>query len=245
MKAIIVDDEESARMTLRSILEGFFKEVTIIGEADSPQLAIQLIEKQKPDVVFLDIQMGSQSGFDVLESLSERKFQTIIVSAHKHHAYDSFRFKAVDYLLKPVRIKDLRAALEKVKENVKIVREVAGQALIRAVSEEQYRLQLVVPDFEGFSVIKLADIIRCEGSGNYADFILTGDRRVIGSKNLKDLEELLIPHGFFRIHRSHIINVYHVSRYVRGRGGEVVMSDDTILPVSRERKEPMMEVFLK
>ena len=244
MKAIIVDDETSARMTLRSILTEFFKEVIIIGEADTPGGAVQLIEEKNPELVFLDIQMQMGSGFDVLESLDQRNFQIIFISAHKQHAFDSFRFNAADYLLKPVRIKDLRSAIEKVKENLKAnPLEISQQVLLRQLSQDQTRLQLIIPEIDGFTVVHLHEIIRCESSRNYTDFHLVGDRKVTATKALKEFEDLLLPTGFFRIHKSHVINMNHVSRYIKGRGGELVMVDGGVLPVSRERKDPLIEAF--
>ncbi len=245
MKAIIVDDEQSARMTLRTILDQFFKEVTVIGEADSPKTAVALIEAKQPDLVFLDIQMHSGSGFEVLESLEKINFQVIFVSAHKQHAFDSFRFDAADYLLKPVRIKDLRSALEKVKDNMRIVPAAPVNALIRQTAQDQFKTQLVVSEPDGFSVLQLSDIVRVEASRNYTHFYMLDNRMEMASKNIKDFDDLLLPHGFARIHKSHIINLSHLLKYVKGRGGEVTMRDGMVLPVSRERRDAFVELFLR
>lgn len=244
MKAIIVDDEESARLTLRSILTEFFKEVVIVGEADSPGDAVQLIEEKHPDIVFLDIQMRMGTGFDVLEALDQRPFQVIFISAHKQHAFDSFRFNAADYLLKPVRIKDLRVAIDKAKENIKVL-EPGEQALLRQITLDQTRLQLVIPELDGFSVISLGEIICCESSRNYTEFHATGDRKIMASRTIKDFEDLLLPNGFLRIHKSHVINLAHLRKYVKGRGGEISMSNGMVLPVARDRKDTLIDTFLK
>lgn len=244
MRAIIVDDEQSARMTLRAILSEYFPEVIVLGEADSPGEAAQLIKKLNPDIVFLDIQMQTGTGFDLLEAFEQRTFQLIFISAHKQHAFDSFRYNAADYILKPVRIRDLRSALEKAKENLKLVVE-EGRAMLRQLANEQFRLQLIIPELDGFSLVRLVDIIRCDSSRNYTNFYLVDDKQVVASKTMKDFEDLLIPHGFFRIHKSHVINLSHLARYIKGRGGDVVMNDGTKLPVSRERREPLLEVFIK
>jgi two-component system, LytTR family, response regulator len=245
MKAIIVDDEESARLTLGSILERYFREVEVVGEANSASKALALITEKNPDLVFLDIQMGNESGFDVLEAMVNRNFQIIVVSAEKQHAYESFRFNVAHYLLKPVRINELRLAIDKVKETMKTAAEEEEAALLRPISQEQFRLQLVIPELTGVSFAKLSEIIRCEGSGNYTHFTMVENRKVTASKNLKEFEDLLLPHGFVRIHKSHIINTYHLSRYIKGRGGEVIMADGTTIPVSRDRKDPFMDNFLK
>ena len=245
MKAILIDDEDNARATLRAMLEEFFREIEIVGEASNPREAVQIIDEKKPELVFLDIQMQEGTGFDVLEALGNRNFQIIFVSAHKQHAFDSFRFDAADYLLKPVRIKDLRAAIAKAKDNLQASPELNDKAMIRHISLDQSKTQLIVPEVEGFSVVKLSEMVRCEGSRNYTDFFLLNGKKLTASKSLKEFEEVLGEHGFIRIHKSHIVNIYHVEKYVKGRGGELQMTDGILLPVSRERKDLLMEAFLR
>ena len=237
MKAIIIDDEDNARATLRAMLEEFFTEIEIVGEASTPKDAVRIIDEKKPELVFLDIQMQEGTGFDVLEALGDRNFQIVFISAHKQHAFDSFRFDAADYLLKPVRIKDLRAAIVKAKDNLLGGPELNDKAMLRHISLDQAKTQLIVPEVEGFSVVKLCDMVRCEGSRNYTDFFLVSGKKLTASKSLKEFEEVLGGHGFLRIHKSHIINIYQVEKYVKGRGGELLMTDGSLLPVSRERKE--------
>jgi two-component system, LytTR family, response regulator len=257
MKAIIIDDEESARLVLRSLLVVFFKEVDIIGEADNPSNAVELIRATNPDLVFLDIHMGAQSGLDLLASIGSRNFQVIIISAHKDHAFDSFRFNVTDYLLKPLRISDLRAALEKVADNIKPAIEAKGleseneemelesKALLRPISQDQFRQQLIVPELMGFSVVKLGDIIRCEGAGNYTNFHIVKEKLVVASRPIGDFEELLTANGFLRVHKSHLINIYHLAKYIRGRGGDLIMTDGTQIPLARDRKDALLAAFIR
>lgn len=245
MKAVLIDDEDNARATLRAMLEEFFHEIIIVGEANTPGDAVRLVEEKKPDLLFLDIQMQEGTGFDVLEALGSRNFQTIFISAHKQHAFDSFRFDAADYLLKPVRIKDLRAAIAKAKDNMAARPDLNDKAMLRHILLDQAKTQLIVPELEGFSVVKLSEMIRCEGSRNYTDFFLIGGKKLTASKNLKEFEEVLIGHGFVRIHKSHIVNVYLIEKYIKGRGGEVKMVDGSLIPVSREKKDLLMDAFVK
>lgn len=244
MRVIIVDDEQSARMTLISILHEFFKDVEVIAEADTPNKAIELIDAKNPDLVFLDIQMQNGTGFDVLEAFTKPTFQVIFISAHKQHAFDSFRFNASDYLLKPVRIKDLRTALEKIRESLKGQPEPVASPMLRQLSIEQQNMQLIIPEFDGFSVLRLSEIIHCDGSRNYTDFHMIDDRKVTATKGLKEFEDLLLNYSFIRIHKSHLINLYQMSSYARGRGGEVTMRNGLVLPVSRILKDPLIELFL-
>jgi two-component system LytT family response regulator len=245
MKAVIIDDEDNARATLRAMLEEFFHDIQIVGEASTPREAVQIIDEKKPELLFLDIQMQEGTGFDVLEAIGSRNFQIIFVSAHKQHAFDSFRFDAADYLLKPVRIKDLRAAIAKAKDKLNGPSDLNDKAMIRQISLDQSKTQLIIPEVEGFSVVKLSEMVRCEGSRNYTDFFLVNGKKLTASKSLKEFEEVLGEHGFIRIHKSHIINIYHVEKYVKGRGGELQMTDGNLLPVSREKKDLLMEAFLR
>ena len=245
MKALIIDDEDNARATLRAMLEEFFREIVIVGEASSPSQAVQLIDEKKPELVFLDIQMQEGTGFDVLEALGSRNFQIVFISAHKQHAFDSFRFDAADYLLKPVRIKDLRAAIEKAKDNLASKPELNDKAMLRHILFDQEKTQLIIPELEGFSIIRLNEMVRCESSRNYTDFFLTDGRKLTASKSLKEFEEVLIGYGFIRIHKSHIVNIYLVEKYIKGRGGEIQMTDGAVLPVARDRKDQLMEAFMR
>ncbi len=244
MRAIIIDDEQSARMTLRSILGEFFKDVEVIDEADNPTEGRRLVEKWKPDVVFLDIQMDGGTGFDMLDDLGEYTFQLIFISAHRQHAFDSYRFEAVEYLLKPVRIKDLRACLVRVREKLAVLPPTAPPAILRAISSDQSKMQLIIPETEGFTVVKLSEIVRIESSRSYSDFYLVGDRKVTACKAISEFDDLLANHSFHRIHKSHIINLYHLASFQKGKGGEATMVDGTVLPVSRLLKDTLIELFL-
>jgi two-component system LytT family response regulator len=244
IRAIVVDDEKNARGTLSALLRDFFPEIELVGEAESPVTALQLISATDPDLAFLDVEMQTGTGFELLESLPDHRMEVIFVTAHADYALQSFRFDAVDYLTKPIRIRELREAIEKAKEKINAgeTEKLPGVGL-RKSAGQQREYQLTLPELNGFAVVTIAEIIRCEGSKNYTIFYLRDKRTITAARTLKDFEGILEPYGFIRIHKSHLVNAYCLRRYFRGRGGEVEMEDGSLIPVSRERKDDLLKHF--
>ena len=245
IRIIIVDDESSARTALRSILNQYFPEASIVGEASTPMSAKKLIESRDPQLVFLDVEMQTGTGFDVLESLTVINFQIVFVTAHKQEAYMSFRYSALDYLIKPVRIEDLKRAFEKYKRNELLEK---NQSTITASPDKNQNPfnegQLVVPEMNGFSVVVIQDIIRCEGSRNYTFLYMKTGKKLTATKTLMEFENLLAGHGFIRIHRSHLINLGHITKYTKGKNSEIELSDGIVIPIARERRPEFLKYFL-
>jgi len=241
MRAVIIDDEQRARTYLRGILEDQFKEVEIIGEADGVNAGKELIESKIPDLVFLDVQMQDGTGFDLLAKINRSKFHVIFVSAYDRFAITAIKFSAVDYLLKPVETADLGIALDKIKHS-KSTDEVQ-QKLDLLLNNINKIDKIALPSLNGIEFVKLENIIRCESDNNYTNFYLTSGDRIIVSKTLKEYEDMLDNKGFFRTHKSHIINLAYLKKYVKGEGGIAVMEDGSEVAVSRRRKEEFMEVL--
>lgn len=245
IKTILIDDEEQARAALRSLLHEFFPEVEIIGEAGSHGEAVALLSQAKPDLVLLDVMLQTGTGFDVLAQLGEWSFHVIFVTAHPDYAYQSIRTNAVDYLLKPVRIKDLRTALDRVKERIGSVTEVDSRIVVRSSSTDQAANLTVVPDSTGYAVLRLDEIIRCEASRNYTVLHMRNGKQIVAVRTISDFETAFLNFGFVRVHKSHLINLYAIARYIRGRGGELEMLDGSLVPVARDRKEELLDKFLR
>lgn len=244
IRAIVVDDEKNARGTLTALLRDFFPEIELVGEAESPATALKLIAETNPDLAFLDVEMQTGTGFDLLESLPDRSLEVIFVSAHADYALQSFRYSAADYLTKPIRIRELREAIQKVTDRMSHSESEALPGVgMRKFAAQQREYQLTLPEINGFAVVTVADIIRCEGSRNYTVFYLRDKRQITAARTLKEFEGILEPFGFVRVHKSHIVNAYCLQRYFRGRGGEVEMEDGSLVPVSRERKESLLKHF--
>lgn len=247
IKALIIDDEKSSRDTLRGFVENYCEDIKIIGEAESAEQGIEQIKKLKPNLIFLDIELPLGSGFDLLEACKHVNFEVIFTTAHDQYALRAIKACALDYLLKPISVMELKTAVSKISQ-----RGLTGTtqpqvgAFVENISNLNKQLSnIVLPTLDGFLVVKISDIIRCEADKNYTFFIFTNNRKVLVSKTLKDFEELLQDMDFIRIHQSHLINASHVQRYIKGSGGYVKMSDDSIIEVSRRKKELLMERFLK
>jgi len=241
MKAVIIDDEKRARNYLRGILEDQFKEVEIIGEADGVAAGVNLIEGHKPDLLFLDVQMLDGTGFDILAQIDRSKFHVIFVSAYDKFAITAIKFSAIDYLLKPVEAVDLGIALNKVRKT-KLNDEVRNK-LDLLLSNVHKIEKIALPSFNGIEFVKIENIIRCESDNNYTNFYLSSGEKILVSKTLKDFEDILENKGFFRTHKSHIINLSFLKKYIKGEGGIAVMEDNSEIPVSRRRKDEFREVF--
>ncbi len=238
MTAIIIDDELSAREALRSLLENFIQGVEVVAEADGVQLGLAAIRQLKPDVVFLDINMPSGTGFDLLEQLVEVSFALVFVTAYDQYAIKAIKFSALDYLLKPVDLQELRKTMERIQQ-------LGGSRAQSELVEHYQRNQssrdtLALPTLDGFDIVRVDEIIRCEGERNYTTFFMKNGDRIVVSRTLKDYELLLVDSDFLRVYQSHLVNLRFVKRYIRGRGGFVVMEDGTELPVSREKKEELL-----
>lgn len=241
MKAVIIDDEKRARTYLRGILEDQFNNIEIIGEADGVSSGVKIIETLVPDLIFLDVQMLDGSGFDLLAKIDRSKFHVIFISAYDKFAITAIKFSAIDYLLKPVESIDLGIAIDKVKKT-KLNDEVRNKLdlLLNNVNKIE---KIALPSFNGIEFVKIENIVRCESDNNYTNFYISNGVKILVSKTLKEFEDILESKGFFRTHKSHIINLSFLKKYIKGEGGIAVMEDNSEIPVSRRRKDEFREVF--
>jgi len=242
IKAIIVDDEANNRENLRLALASYCKEVTIIGEADSAITALDLIKAQPPDLVFLDIAMPLGDGFQLLESLDHIHFDIIFVTAYNQHAIRAIKFCAIDYLLKPIDVLELKQAVNRVLSNQE--KKQQQQKLELLSSQLGTPKKIALPQSDHVEFIALSEIIRCQGEKNYTWFYLQDGRKLLVSQTLKEYVGLLEDAHFFRVHQSHLINLQQIKKYSRRDGGYVVMTDKEIVPVARNRKDAL-QVALK
>ena len=247
IRTIIIDDEAGGRKSLRIILEKYFPEIELIDVCASPEKGMKSIEEKDPDLVFLDIQMPHMSGFDLLKKLSPINFQVIFVSAHDQYAIKAIRFSALDYLLKPVDLDDIKEAISRAKE--KMTSEGTAfqyeSVLTNLQSKSGYIERIAVPSSEGVDLYYTKDIICCKAEGSYTSVILTGNRAQVISRNLKDFENLLKGSGFCRVHHSCLINMQHVQKYIKGEGGYVTMSEGHLVDISRRKKEDFLKLLYK
>ncbi len=247
IKALIIDDEKSSRDILRGFVESYCEDIEIIDEAESAEQGIEQIKELKPQLIFLDIELPLGSGFDLLDACKNTEFDVIFTTAHDQYALQAIKVCALDYLLKPISATDLKAAVAKIREqNYSGTTSPQIGAFVENISNLNKQLSnIVLPTLDGFLVVKISEIIRCEADKNYTLFTLENNEKILVSKTLKEFEELLHEMDFIRVHQSHLINASHVQRYIKGSGGYVKMSDDSIIEVSRRKKEFLMERFLK
>ncbi len=239
IRTLLIDDEDNARFALRKVLDSNTPDIQLIGEASDVASGLALITQTKPDLVFLDVQMPDGTGFDLLEKVQDQNFKVIFVSAYDHFAITAFRFSASDYLLKPVQPEDVLRAIDRIKK------EPENQAArIKVLLGNRNGVEkIVLPSLDELLFVKVNDIIRCESDNNYTYFYLLDKERILVSRTLKDYEDLLEPLGFFRIHKSSIINLRYLKKYRKGEGGTVTMEDGSQLEVSRRRKDDFLKVL--
>lgn len=242
LKAIIIDDELKSRESLRILIEDFCDNVTVAASCQNVSEGLAAIEKFKPDVIFLDIQMQRETGFDLLNKVKEISFEVIFTTAYSEYAIKAFKFSAIDYLLKPIDIEELKAALVKVEK--KVSGNIAGrlkQMMDNLKTGNSENFKLALPTNEGLLFIKVNEIVYCEASSNYTEIHMLDGKKHLVSRTLKEYEDMLAENNFFRIHHSYLINLNLLKKYVRGDGGYVVMNTDTSLDVSKRKKEAFLE----
>ncbi len=238
IRSIIVDDELKSRESLRILVEDYCEGITVEATCQNVAEAVKAINNLKPDVVFLDIQLQRETGFDLLTSFKNFEFEVIFTTAYTEYAIKAFKFSAIDYLLKPIDIEELRKAIAKVnrsRDNAVTGRLEQLLQNLRNDSPENYKLAL--PTSDGLVFVKVNDILYCEASSNYTEIVMTDNKRYVVSRTLKEYDDLLGEQNFYRIHHSYLINLNGVKKYVRGEGGYVVMNNDKPLDVSKRRKE--------
>ena len=247
MRTVLIDDEIDSNRILQTLLENYCPQVRIVGTADGVETATSLIRDMKPDLVFMDIEMTEGNAFDLLNRLQPIQFHIIFVTAFDNHAVRAFKYNAIDYLLKPVNIRELRAAVDKIpgKFSETNVLERVQNLLENLRGANPSERKMAVPTANGLSFICLHDVIRLEASGSYTTIHLQDKTKINSTIPIKEYEELLPDAAFFRIHHSHIINLNKSKSYQKGRGGYVTMDDNSFIEVASRRRESFMHRLLK
>jgi two-component system LytT family response regulator len=239
LRTIVVDDEHNAVDFIISIIGEYCDDLEVVGKAHNMIEGIERIVKEKPDLVLLDVEMPNGTGFDLLSNFPEKDFDVVFITAFNHYAIKAIRFSAVDYILKPINISEFVEAINRV---------VKKRSEIFVKNDEKFRVlmenlktpapsRLAIPTFEGMEYLNPREIIRIEADRSYSWFYLTGDRKILVSKNLKEFQDLLSDRYFFRSHNSFLINLKYVKKYVKKDGGYIEMTDGSQVPVSRNRKD--------
>ena len=241
LTCIIVDDEYRARKALRNLCEKYIPGLEVVGEAAGVKEALEAIRQHKPDLVFLDIQMPGKSGLSLLEENVLPDLKVIFTTAHEQHAIQALRLKAQDYLLKPIGVSDLEAAIER----LRAIREEKASEKNPPLETRKNALKVEKPTVllatdEGMLVIALDKVINCEAVGAYTVFFLQDGRQVAVTRNLKQFEDQFEPHGFYRIHHKHLVNLEKLTE-INARNNFVRMSNEKELPISQRKKAPFLK----
>ncbi|MEO0896995.1 MAG: response regulator [Bacteroidota bacterium] len=247
IRAILVDDEKFGREALQGALKHYCPEVEILASCSSAKEGLTAISVHQPDLVFLDIQMPHMTGFDMLQEIGQPDFDTIFVTAHDSFALKAIKYSAFDYLLKPLDIEELVNSMRKYQQERKSVyRETQYQQLIEHLQKKLERPEkLAIPTSDGMEFIQVEDIIFCQASGNYTVLQLTRTGTIVTAKTLKELQGLLEANGFCRVHHAYLINLKHIQKYIKGEGGQVLLTDKHEVDISRRRKDEFLRRISK
>lgn len=249
LNTILVDDEAQGRVFLEAIIRDQLPDVRLIGTASSVEEGLVLVREKRPDLVLLDIHLRNETGFDLLEQCGEINFHVIFITAHDKYAVRAFRFSAIDYLLKPVIPAELVAAIGRVRDRLQW----PGQQNRERIDHLRNKLrtpsameeQLTIPVHDGFIIVEVKKVLYCQASNNYTRFIMEDGKQILSSYTLKHYDETLSGQGFFRAHKSFLVNLAHVREYRRGEGGVIMMSNNDQVELARAHKDAFLKIFYR
>jgi two-component system LytT family response regulator len=236
LKSIVVDDEPKSRENLKIVLQDFVSNVAVEALCSTVDEAVIAINKVKPDIVFLDIEMQHETGFDLLNKIHPIDFEVIFITAYSEYAIKAIKFAAIDYLLKPIDIEELKSAVERVMQ--KREGRISGrlQILRDNLTMPKDKLKIGLPTSHGLIFTGIDNILYCEASSNYTVLYTADGKEYVASKTLKEYEDLLDEYNFFRIHHSYLVNIKAIKKYIKGDGGHVILANEVSLDVSKRKK---------
>jgi len=245
IKAIIIDDEVHCIDTLSILLADYCPDVEVVDKCLSAKKGLEAIEKLSPSLVFLDIEMPVMNGFELLEQFKQIPFSVIFTTSYDQYAIKAIRFSALDYLLKPIDPKELIGAIKKIQTQKNLPSAEQFDMLLKQMTHKGAAFsKIAIPTTEGFELIPADQLVRCEADDNYTHLFLKNKTKIIACRTLKEMEEQLQDFSFFiRVHHSYLVNLNEVTKYVRGEGGYLVMTDGSTVNVSRSRKEALLKYF--
>ncbi|MFT5848415.1 MAG: two-component system LytT family response regulator [Psychroserpens sp.] len=241
LKSIIVEDEETSRKILRNYLNKYCPNVEVLGEAANVEEALVLIRNTELDLVFLDVEMPYGNAFDLLDKVGDVNFETVFVTAYNHYAIDALNAHASYYLMKPISIDELIKAVDYVTEIRTKEDALQDQVLVPKINTVHGKI--TIPQQSGFEVLQTSEIMYCKADDNYTEIYLSNNKKKLVSKTLKYFEDALTESGFARVHKSYLVNVNEVTKYIKGKGGSVVLSNGKEITVSASKKSDLLSYF--
>jgi len=240
IKAMIVDDEPYCCEALSILLERYCPQVTIAGSYHSGADALTAIRQERPQLLFLDIEMPRMNGFELLENIKELPLQLIFTTSYDQYAIKAIRFSALDFLLKPIDREELQRSVQKAEQRLLFPLQI-DMLLLKLNNPAHHFHKIAIPTMEGLQMVTVDNILYCASDSNYTVLTLKDHQKVVASRTLKEIEELLEEYSFLRVHHSSLVNLNEISKYVKGEGGYLVMSDNASINVSRSRKESLLK----
>ncbi|MZQ49671.1 MAG: response regulator [Bacteroidales bacterium] len=244
MNVIIVDDEATVRNTIRSLLNEHFPGINILAAAGNIEEGYEVIRQNKPDLVFLDIELPDGTGFDLLKKFSPVTFKVIFVTGHQEYALDAIKVSALDYVLKPIDTDELCRAVKKAME---IINQADQQLKLQALSENlqsrKVLKRIILHTSDHLQLVSVSEIIRAEADSNYTSFSISGGKRILVARTIKEFESLLSGSGMIRVHQSHLVNLDFIDRFVKKDGGYLILKDGSKVPVSPNLKKQVLQTI--
>lgn len=242
LRAVVIDDIENIRKKNISIIKLSCPNISIIGQADSVESGVKLIKQLSPEIVFLDVEMTDGTGFDLLQKLKPINFKVIFITGYEDFAIKAFRFSAIDYLLKPLDSNDLVEAVKKAEESLsKEIFDMKLNNLFTNLERPKNFQKLILKTADRIYSVNIQDVVNCESDKNYTTFNFINAPKLIVSTNLKEYENLLVPHNFFRTHQSHLVNMAYFDHFIRTDGGNtIIMKNKAAIPLSVRKKEEFL-----
>ncbi|HEX5653509.1 MAG TPA: LytTR family DNA-binding domain-containing protein [Chitinophagaceae bacterium] len=245
IRCVLIDDESNSLEMMEWLLKTYCPQVQIEAMCNAAGMGIEAIQKYKPDVIFLDIEMPHMNGFDMLEQFDKLFFDVVFCTAYDQFAIKAFKYSALNYLLKPVDPEDLKETIRRIEEKKTTPSreqlDLLFQSIRQAARPTIQRIALTTGD--GMIFVPTQDILYCQAESNYTSVVLRDGKKILVSKVLKEIDETLSGPDFYRIHHSYLINLNHIKKYVRGDGGYVIMDNDVTVSISRSRRQEFMDMF--
>lgn len=245
LRAVIVEDEKHSRETLKSLLEEFCVNIEVIGMAGSIDKAVELIKSKQPDLIFLDIELQTGTGFDVLNQVSHLDFEVVFTTAFEQYAIKAVKFSSLDYLLKPIDLEELQHSVEKAqtKKNQTTYKKQLETLMLNLKQQRPNLNTICLATSDGFEFVEVNNIIYCKAEGSYTTFVLKNNEKLLVSKHLKAYEDLLLEQDFMRVHNSYLINLKEVKKYIKSDGGYIIMKNNDSVNISRSKKDGFIEIM--
>ena len=247
INAVIIDDERNNIENLEGLLKKYCPHVEVTGVAMNADNGAELVKRLQPGLLFLDIQMPGKSGFDMLKELQHHSFEIILITAYDHYAIKAIKFSAIDYLLKPLDIEELKNAVQKADKRIKEKmqnHELGNLLQLIKNREERSDHKLALPTLKETRFVHPKDIIRCESSNAYTSFYISTGEKIVVSKPIYEYDELLSDFGFIRCHQSHLVNKEYIRSWRKGDGGYLILQNGHEIPVSKSKKEMVANLLI-